>query len=166
MELELRRLMPAFLALTIISLCSPIAWGNICDRYPVISSTRADGTEVGVYLTEEQLKRAPNWPDQSTEPPLAVSKAVTIALRWAKVAYVRYDDVQIGEIWLRETECFGRRYWYYLFRLAPVIDGNDVLESGHWVAVLLDGTVVGPVHSKKAPPTTPKGSALPSTSEL
>jgi hypothetical protein len=113
------------------------------------------------------MERAPRWTDLNSEPPIALIKATQIALQWAKLEYHRFDDVEINEINLRKSYCSSLSdTWYYVIDFAPIIDGNRILGSGYFAAVLMDGTVVGPKRSKQEPLEPQDRDPLPPTSEL
>lgn len=123
--------------------CASASWA--CGNSPVITTTKSDGTRVGLVITQDQVARSPIWSPASGEPPLSVSQAYRKAMDWAANAYARYDSVSAREISLSQFFCTaGKGRWYYRLELAPVFDGNPVWGGGHWAAVLMDGTVIGP----------------------
>ncbi len=116
-----------------------------CGKYPVMSTTKADGTRIGIFISEGQIKLTPKWSPQDGEPPLALSQAAAIAKQWAEAQYTRFDGVEIASIDLNPYGCWRDRYhWYYVFHFSPLIDGNTVHSSGYFAAVLMDGTIIGP----------------------
>lgn len=120
-----------------------------CGKVPLLSTTKEDGSKVVLLASEEQFMQAPTWAPGKGEPPLSVSRAVQIAEKWAKNEYKRYDTVKIESIHLTEFGCIRRNgYWYYTIHFSPVIDGNVLHGSGHFAAVLLNGTVIGPTKQK------------------
>jgi hypothetical protein len=121
-----------------------------CGDHPVMTTTKADGTTIGVVIKDEQLKKSPTWNIESGEPPLSISKAVTAAKAWGKRTYTRYDDVRIQSISLSAIGCTSvKDKWYYMVHFSPIIDGNAVFGGGYFAAVLMDGTVVGPIPVKR-----------------
>ena len=115
-----------------------------CEDLAVISMQKDDGTRVGLVVPSESLKKAPKWIPDNGEPPLSISEARTTVLEWAADKFTRYDSVEISEISLRKSgACSGGEYWFYIFDLRPVIEGNSLWGSGNWAAVLMDGTVIG-----------------------
>lgn len=134
-----------FLLFFLLFAASLPAAAGFCGHHAVISTTLDDGTEVGVFLTEAQMARAPEWSPGEGEPPLSVAKAVEVATKWARQTYTRYDDVRIESIGLNGYGCRrARENWYYVVHFTPVIDGNRLYGGGNFAAVLMDGTVVGP----------------------
>ncbi len=116
-----------------------------CERRPVLSTTKHDGTKFGIFISGDQIKEGPEWSPENGEPPLSLSQAATIAKQWAEAEYTRFDGVEIGSISLRPYGCFrNKNYWYYIFDFSPVIDGNTVYGSEYMAAVLMDGTIIGP----------------------
>jgi hypothetical protein len=121
-----------------------------CGDRPVMTAMKDDGTAIGIVISDEQRKKSPAWNIESGEPPLPVSKAVIAAKAWGKKTYTRYDDVRIHSISLSPIDCFSvKDRWYYLVTFSPVIDGNAIFGSGYFAAVLMDGTVIGPVSVKR-----------------
>ena len=121
-----------------------------CGNHPVLTTTKEDGRTIGIIISDEQRRKAPNWNIDSGEPPLSISKAVVAAKAWAKKTYTRYDDVQIQSISLSSFGCSSMKdKWYYTVSFTPIIDGNAVFSGGYFAAVLMDGTVVGPVPVKR-----------------
>ena len=130
-------------------LSSPLAGASCGDR-PLITWQKEDGTSVGVVVTEEQQNKTPKWKMGAGDPPLSLTKAIDTALAWGTKNYKRYDSVQIHSISLNSIGCSAAKdKWYYLVHFAPVIDGNAIFGSGNMAAVLMDGTVVGPVPVKR-----------------
>ena len=120
-----------------------------CSKFPLLTTTKDDGSRIGLVASEEQLSNSATWKPGKGEPPLSVSKAVEIAEKWAKNEYKRYDSVKIEVITLSEYGCMsGKGYWYYTFHFAPIMDGSALHGSGHFAAVLMNGTVIGPVKLK------------------
>jgi hypothetical protein len=127
----------------------PFAQASDCGKRPVMTTTRQDGTKVGVLISDAQFAKAPSWSIGDGEPPLPISKAVEIGRKWAAVEYKRYDSVRIQSISLSQSSCMSdSRKWYYMLHFVPVMDGNPVYGGGNFAAVLLDGTIVGPTQLK------------------
>ncbi len=116
-----------------------------CGRYPLLTTTKEDGTRIGVVVSDEQMKKTPKWSPGKGEPPLPLTQAIAIATKWAKGKYTRYDSVKVWNIDLQERGCGNLKgRWYYIVHFKPVIDGNAVFGGGNFAAVLMDGTVIGP----------------------
>ena len=123
-----------------------------CGSHAVMRTTRDDGTKIGIVISDAQLAKAPSWSPTKGEPPLSIAQVVKISSGWAKNHFKRFDSVEIRSIRLSEVGCFsGNRTqsWYYLVDFTPVIDGGRVYSGGHFAAVLLDGSVVGPTELKE-----------------
>ena len=128
----------------LLSAVSP-ATAGYCGRHAVLSTTLDDGTEIGVFLPEEQMTRAPRWTPGQGGPPLGIAELVDVATAWALHTYTRYDDVRISSIGLNSRSCGAlRESWYYVVHFTPIIDGNRLFGGGNFAAVLMDGTVVAP----------------------
>jgi hypothetical protein len=111
----------------------------------MIRTIKADGTEIGLYVSEERVSQTAKWSPGTGNPPLVITRAIEIALEWAEQEYSRYDSVEINEISLREYGCSTvEGHWVYIFDFRPVIDGNSLLGGANWAAVLMDGSVIGP----------------------
>lgn len=135
--------------LFIISIACGAANAGCGDR-PVLTVQKEDGTTVGVVITTEQQDKTQKWVPGSGDPPLSLSKAIEVALSWAKTNYKRYDGVQLQSINLNSLGCSQTRdKWYYIVHFSPVIDGSALYGSGYFAAVLMDGTVIGPTPVKR-----------------
>jgi len=110
-----------------------------------------DGTLVRIFARDEQVIGTTEWNmKQASTPPLPLPKALRIAQKWASKNYKGFDQVRIGRISLNERRCgFSRGRWFYVFNFDPVKDGNVQLGTEHFVAILMDGTVIAP---SDAPP--------------
>ncbi len=110
------------------------------------------GDLVRIFALDEQIDGTKRWRmDEKGDPPLALSRALKIARKWAAKNYPQFDEVRIGRISLNERRCgFSRGHWFYVFDFDPVRDGNLQLGTEHFVAVLMDGTVIPP---NDPPPT-------------
>ena len=113
--------------------------------YPVMSTRKDDGTQIGLFISQAQIDRTQAWKPELEEPPLSVSAAYRAAIDWGRQHYTRYDGVNVRELSLNKYNCsLVSDRWYYVFDLNPVIDGNELWSGGNWAAVLMDGTVIGP----------------------
>ena len=116
-----------------------------CGDRPIYSTTDENGSTVGLFLSDSDFANVPNWNPGEGEPPLSISSAVSHALSWATSRYSKYDSVKVSGISMAWYRCSARpAMWYYKIDLTPIIDGNDVRDSGAWVAVLFDGKTIGP----------------------
>ncbi len=113
-------------------------------EYPVMSTQKDDGTKIGLFVSQAQIERTQSWTPAQGEPPLGLAPAYQVVKQWWRAQNTRYDDVNVREITLRKYGCsLVADRWYYVIDLNPVIDGNELWGSGNWVAVLMDGTVIG-----------------------
>jgi hypothetical protein len=138
--------------------CASLALGTLgmlptlvfaCGDSPVMTTTRDDGTQIRLVISEDDIVAAPAWNPINGEPPLGLSQAYQVAMNWAKANYTRYDDVKVREISLTKYSCYTTAdRWYYTFDLIPTLDGNDLFGTGNWVAVLMNGRVVAPTRSR------------------
>lgn len=105
-----------------------------------------DGNLVRIFALDEQMDGTKSWEiDETEEPPLALGQALRIARGWAAKNYPQFDEVRIGRISLNRRRCgFTRNQWFYVFDFDPVQDGDLQLGTEHFVAVLMDGTVIPP----------------------
>ena len=139
-------LLAVFIAFT-VNVSAAVAFG--CNDHPVLSTTKDDGTKVGIFISEEQIRGTPGWVPEASEPPLPVSQAAELVKQWAEERYSRFDGVDIGSISLNRFVCRGgKTHWYYIFHLRLKIDGNRLYGTGNFAAVLFDGTVIGPKEVK------------------
>jgi hypothetical protein len=132
-------------------LVSPPAQAMGCQDLPLMQLRLQDGTVVRIFALDEQINDTTAWDmKESSTPPLPLPKALRIAQSWASKHYKGFDQVRIGRISLNERRCgFSRGRWFYVFDFDPVKDGTVQLGTGHFVAVLMDGTVIAP---SDAPP--------------
>ena len=124
-------------------LCSTSALA--CDGRPLYTLTNQHGEKIRLILSQDHFLASPAWTPSTEEPPLSVGRAITIALEWAKRAHDRYDGVEFSGISLKEFSCYkSPTYWFYLVDYTPTFDGNEVAGARSFVAVLFDGSVIGP----------------------
>ena len=111
-----------------------------------------DGTVVRIFALDEQMDNTKRWEmNEKGSPPLALARALKIARSWAAKNYPEFDEVRIGRISLNERRCgFARDQWFYVFDFDPLQGGNLQLGTEHFVAILMDGTVIPP---NDPPPT-------------
>ncbi len=133
-------------------LMNATAWGFECQDLPLMQLRLHDGALVRIFALDEQIDSSKRWEtDEKSNPPLPLSKALRIAQRWATKNYPAFEEVRIGRISLNERRCgFSRGRWFYVFDFDPVEDGKMQLGTEHFVAVLMDGTVIPP---NDPPPT-------------
>ena len=107
---------------------------------------------VCIFALDEQIEDTEAWEmDEKASPPLPLKRALRIARNWAAKNYRQFDEVRVGRISLHERRCgFARDRWFYVFDFDPVVDRNLQLGTEHFVAVLMDGTVIPP---NDPPPT-------------
>jgi hypothetical protein len=131
-----------FVAAIFLFICAE--YSLACGNYPVMSTKKEDGAKVGIVIPETTIKSTPEWSPVQGEPPLSISTVFRIVKDWSKHEYARYDDIAIRQISLREYGCTRHASrWFYIVDFQPVIDGNKLWGTANWVAVLLDGTVIG-----------------------
>lgn len=117
---------------------------NPCDKIPVMH-TEKNSIKYGLFITQQQILKAPKWSPESAEPPVSISKAFNIAKSKSKKIFPRYDVVNIKSISIHQYACDSiNGYWYYQIQLIPVIEENEVAGASNWVAVLMDGTLITP----------------------
>jgi hypothetical protein len=136
-----------FLSVLLLTCCS---WAQAdCGSRAVMSTTRDDGTKIGVVISDAQFMKAPAWSPDEGDPPISIAQVVKISSAWAKENFKRFDSVQIRSISLSEVGCASsKRSWYYLVHFTPILDGSRVYTGGHFAGVLMDGTVIGPTKLK------------------
>ena len=133
------------LVLAVLALTSFAAWGGVCDDVPLVQIPTANGDQIAIYATNEEIERSPEWSPVKGEPPIRVPRAVAIAKEWAKRNFTQYEIMKISGISLRERRCgfIGNR-WFYIIDFDPIVNGKILLGTAHFVAVLMDGTSIGP----------------------
>ena len=123
-----------------------------CQDLPLMQLRLQDGNLVRIFALDEQIEGTQPWDmDETTNPPLALNRALKIAKNWAATNYKQFDEVRVGRISLHERRCgFTRGRWFYVFDFDPVVDRTLRLGTEHFVVVLMDGTVIPP---NDPPPT-------------
>lgn len=102
--------------------------------------------KIVLRVSESQIEQASSWTIKDGEPPFSISQVYQAAKTWVKDKYSRYDDVEIDGIRIQPHGCsMHNNKWLYVVDFNPTIDGNKLWGSGNWAAVLMDGTIVGPV---------------------
>lgn len=138
------RLLATLTANVIILVATGSAHASDCGKMPVMSATTSDGKKVELVLDSVLVGRTPSWLPGASDPPISISRATELSLSWAKNHYSQFDSVEIREISLTSLGCVGSsNQWYYVVEFIPVIDGARKYSPGNWVAVLMDGTVIG-----------------------
>jgi len=95
------------------------------------------------FITESRLKKLPGW-DEKGEPPLAMSKAITLAKVWL-VSLGASTNCFVVDIEFRSLDrgypnSRYRQYWFYVIRFGEV----QVYGSYATCVVLLDGSILEP----------------------
>lgn len=141
--------MKAFVRIAVlVASCFPLV-SHACN-HTAMGATQADGTQVSLVISEEDISSTTPWNPEDGEPPLAMSDAYAVAMLWARPHYADYDNYEIHRAVLAKFRCRSggatrlTDHWYYVFDLALVRDGKPNLDVGNWVAVLMDGRVVTP----------------------
>lgn len=136
----------SLLGLVVFMLASTSAQAFECQDLPLMQLTTQDGVKIRIFALDEQMDRTKSWDmDRRGDPPLPLSRALAIARNWAEREYRQFDEVRIGRISLHERRCgFARGRWFYIFDFDPVQDRKLQLGTGHFAAVLMDGTIIGP----------------------
>ena len=103
---------------------------------------------IELVLDSDLMKKMPQWAPDEGDPPLSVAKAAILAKKWARENYKTADRVEIRQISLTSLGCSGiTDRWYYVVEFLSKVNGVPKFEPGNWVAVLLDGRVIGPTRS-------------------
>lgn len=120
------------------------SYSYACGDRPVISTRTENGAQIGLFISQQQIEATQKWSPKMGEPPLSISSVYNLIEEWATIEYTRYDGVKIKEISLKQYRCsLVNHRWYYFIELSPVIEGNELWGSGNWVAILMDGTIIG-----------------------
>ncbi len=129
---------------------------------PVITlhdMTWADGTRQTFSITEQSAAHVPEWsPEKDDKPPLSISRAITLAKDWARKQYPKENKPDIGTISMRRIkwpEMMNR--WFYVIEFSKYLQGyttdgvpvTGMTKDPTFIVVLMDGTIVRPVISKK-----------------
>ena len=138
-----------FIAISLLSASQVFAQEQSCGSQAMMTMTKADGSKLGLFIPFAQISSSPPWTPETGEPPLALSKAVQLATEWAKKEYKRFDGVQVRSINVTAYGCPAPKdRWYYTVHFAPIMDTIPLLVPGYFVAVLMDGTIIGPTPAK------------------
>lgn len=116
-----------------------------CEERAVFTTTNSSGVKTSLYLSPDNFLGSPSWDASAGAPPLGVGSAISTALDWAERENPKYDGVEFDELSLLSYQCrSGSTYWFYLIDYTPTFDGNEVHGARSWVAVLFDGSIIGP----------------------
>jgi hypothetical protein len=137
------------IALSLFASAEVLAQEQPCGSQSMMTISKADGSKLGLFISPAQISNSPAWTPESGEPPLPLSKAVHLATEWAKREYKRFDGVQARAVNLGTYGCpTPKDRWYYTIHFSPIMDTVSLLVPGYFVAVLMDGTVIGPTPVK------------------
>jgi hypothetical protein len=138
-----------FMAASFLITSQVFAQDASCGSQAMMTIAKADGSKSGLFISPTQISNSPAWSPETSEPPLSFSKAVQLATEWAKKEHKRFDGVQVRGINVTPYVCpTPKDRWYYTVHFAPIIDSIPLLAPGYFVAVLMDGTLVGPTPVK------------------
>ena len=130
---------------SILILSCSHTFGYKCGESSFYSTTKKDGTKIGLFATDNDFEGTPKWNIQKGEPPLSISSAVNLVNEWSETFYTRFDSVKVNSFRLQEAGCWRQKgNWIYVFDLTPVIDGNELHGSGYMVAVTMAGKILPP----------------------
>ncbi|MDH4099617.1 MAG: hypothetical protein OEV28_03460 [Nitrospirota bacterium] len=137
------------LALSLVLVTSFTACAHYCSDVPTVVHQKQDGTRLEIWVPSDVMTKTPKWIPGDGEPPLSVRDAISIAQNWARSKFSRYDRVDIVDIDLFGRSCWAAEgHWFYIVHFTPVINGRPVLDTSHFVAILMDGTVVEAVRGR------------------
>jgi hypothetical protein len=120
-----------------------------CGHVPVVASTTPDGQRVEVVVDTSKFESAPSWAPGNGDLPLAMNKTVDIALKWQVDHYESSDGLGIYRLALTRFQCSRMNdAWFYLVEYGPTKAWPRTRSTGNWVAILMDGSTVGPTTSK------------------
>lgn len=138
-----------FIVIGFLSSTQVLAQDHSCGSHAMTTTTKADGSKLGLFISPAQISSSPAWKPGTGEPPLPFSRAVQLALHWAKAEYKRFDDVQIRSVHVTSYGCPSpENRWYYNVDFTPIMDGNPMFATGYFVAILMDGTIIAPTPIK------------------
>ena len=118
-----------------------------CQDLPLMQLRLQDGALVRIFALDDQIEDTKPWDmEEKSAPPLALPRALSIARSWAAKNYSKFDEVRIGRISLNQRRCgFARDQLVLRVRFRPGCrTGNLQLGTEHFVAILMDGTVIPP----------------------
>jgi hypothetical protein len=104
------------------------------------------------YLTDiDTLKRTPDWTPGKQEPPLAVSDACRIALEAGKRRFPKAEGIFIQSVTLSSI-AYGAPddvvRWHYEVAIWPSVGGKPYFkDSGSYIVILMDGSIVEPTRT-------------------
>ena len=132
-----------FLILALVVSTSVFAYE--CGDHPFSSTSKQDGSKIGLFATLEDFDGSKSWSIENGEPPLSISEAVVIVKAWAASFYTRFDSVAVSSFRMQGDVCWkAKDQWVYVFDLAPIIDGNKLYGSAYMAAVTMSGKVIEP----------------------
>ena len=116
-----------------------------CAPSPTYSGRGANGGHADLIIPDSAARSAPPWTPGRGEPPISVEHVVTIASTWAAAHHAPFDELRISAITLNGLPCTGKDVpWYYRVDFDPVLKGEVLHSSLHFIAVLMDGSIIEP----------------------
>jgi len=118
------------------------------------AKNRFKGREYSYSVTNKDFERTPAWDPAEGEPPLSISKALTVARNNISLFLGDKRGWEASSIRLTST---GHKRWYYFVTFScvePICADEDGVK-GFNILVKLDGTIAMPKFSEPAPTRQP-----------
>ncbi len=117
---------------------------------PAVFHSSYDGKRYDFYVTEEQLKATPAWPDDQDAPPLAPRLALSTARKSLQQLFPDAENWQLGDVTLQPMW----KSWIYVVHFAVPPPTSLSTRPASWfnVVVLMNGEPVQPKIVELKPP--------------
>jgi hypothetical protein len=125
-------------------LATPAPWVQQGSLIDLEETTNGEGITRVFEIPKNAARRIPEWLPEKGEPPLALSKAISLATEAAQAQSREHEPFVARAVRLHLVSCdepLGNR-WYYVMDCVPLVDGGLGMSSSVPVVVLMDGTVV------------------------
>lgn len=131
-----------------LALCvaSTLLLGFDASKVNLVDHRDHQGTRRVVEVDAETLGKLPDWSPSLGWPTLRLEDAVESSKERMREASSTVEEFSVHSIRIdhRRYASNERVAWYLVVEFYPVIDGNELISSGYWAVVLMDGTVLLP----------------------
>ena len=108
--------------------------------------TDSDGIKSKYAVAESVVVKTPEWTGTTDNPPLQISKAVSIAKEWVKKKNPKLDDFQVSKLSIQRIGCSSiKNRWYYEIDFQGILDGRTLFGPDFMAKILMNGTIIEPI---------------------
>lgn len=115
-----------------------------CGVLEVVSASD-DYYDYKFIMDTKKLEMTPKWELGVGSQAVSLNRAVELTKNYINSIAKPGRDIQVASIALRRSPCmFSRDSWYYFVELMALKDNVPLIESGLWLGILMDGTLIYP----------------------